>query len=63
MLKTDNEAAILKLLPESLRDLRVEGIDEVIQENSPEYDPQSNGNAEIGVKVVKGHGENHALRP
>ena len=23
-------------------------------ENMPEYDPQSNGNAEVGVKLVKG---------
>ena len=39
---------------ESLRDLRVEGIDQVMHENSPEYDPQANGNAEAGVKAVKG---------
>ena len=54
VLKTDNEPAILKLLQESLRDLRVEGIDQVMAENSPEYDPQSNGSAEVGVKLVKG---------
>ena len=54
VLKTDNEPAILKLLQESLRDLRVEGIDQVMHENFPEYDPQSNGNAEVGVKLVKG---------
>ena len=54
VLKTDNEPAILKLLLESLRDLRVEGIDQIMHENSPEYDPQSNGNAEVGVKLVKG---------
>ena len=47
VLKTDNEPAILKLLQESLRDLRVEGLDQVMAENSPEYDPQSNGNAEV----------------
>ena len=54
VLKTDNEPAILKLLQESLRDLRVEGLDQVMAENSPEYDPQSNGSAEVGVKLVEG---------
>ena len=54
VLKTDNEPAILKLLQESLRDLRVEGLDQVMAEISPEYDPQSNGNAEVGVELVKG---------
>ena len=54
MLKTDNEPAILKLLQESLRDLRIEGFDRVMFEYSLEYDPQSNGNAEVGVKLVKG---------
>ena len=53
MLNTDNKPAILKLLQESLRDLRVEGIDQIMHENAPEYDPQSNGNAEVGVKLVK----------
>ena len=36
VLKTDNEPVILKLLQDSLRDPRVEGIDQVMQENSPE---------------------------
>ena len=54
VLKTDNEPAILKLSQESLRDLRFEGIDQVMYENSPEYDLQANGNAEVGVKLVKG---------
>ena len=54
VLKTDNEPAILKLLQETLRDLRIEGLDQVMGENSPEYDPQANGNAEVGVKLVKG---------
>ena len=41
----------MKLLFETLRDLRVKGeFDQVMSENSPEYDPQSNGNAELGVK-------------
>ena len=30
VLKTDNEPAILKLLQETLRDLRIEGLDQVM---------------------------------
>ena len=47
VLKSDNEPAILKLLTESLRELRIEGLEQVLQENSPEYDPQANGSAEV----------------
>ena len=54
VLKTDNEPAILKLLQESLGDMMIEELDQVMHENSPEYDPQSNGNAEVGVWLVKG---------
>ena len=39
--KTDHEPAILKLLQESLRDLRIAGIDQVMYENSPEYGSRS----------------------
>ena len=45
---------ILKLLQESLRDLTIAGVDQVMHENSPEYDPQANGSAEVGIKPVKG---------
>jgi hypothetical protein len=54
MLKTENEPAILKLLKESLRELRVEGLEQVMSENAPEYDPQANGSAEVGVQKCKG---------
>ena len=53
MFKTDNEPAILKLLTESVRELRIQGIEKVMSENSPEYDPQANRNAEVRVKIVK----------
>ena len=33
VLETDNKPAILKLLQDSLRDLRVEGIDQLMHEN------------------------------
>ena len=54
VLKTVNEPAILNMLQESLRDLRIEVLDQVMHENSPKYDPQSNGNAEVGVRLAKG---------
>ena len=59
MLKTDNEPAILKLLQESLRELRISGLDTVMCENSPEYDPQANGSAEVGVRILKGMVRTH----
>ena len=54
-LKSDNEPAIVKLLSEALRELRIQGLEQTMQEHSPEYDPQANGSAEVGVKLVKGH--------
>ena len=54
MLKSDNEAAILALLIESLKELRINGLKQVLSENSPEYDPQANGAAENAVKAWKG---------
>ena len=54
MLKSDNEPAILQLLIAALRELRINGLKQVLSENSPEYDPQSNGLAESVVKRWKG---------
>ena len=54
-LKSDNEPAIVKLLQEALRELRVQGLEQTMEEHSPEYDPQANGSAEVGVKLLKGH--------
>ena len=54
-LKSDNEPAIVKLLTEALRELRINGLSQILEEHSPEYDPQANGSAEVGVKLVKGH--------
>ena len=41
VLTTNNEPAILKLLQDSLRGLRIEGLDQVMYDKSPEYVPQS----------------------
>ena len=54
ILKSDNEPAIVRLLKDSLKALRVEGMDRACEEHPPPYDPQSNGGIEIGVKLVKG---------
>ena len=54
-LKSDNEPAIVKLLSETLRELRIQGMEQALEEHSPEYDPKSNGSAEVGVKLLKGH--------
>ena len=43
ILKSDNEPSIVKLLSEALRELRVDGESVLMEEHSPEYDPQANG--------------------
>ena len=53
-LKSDNEPAIVKLLAEALRELRINGVEKVLEEHSPEYDPKANGSAEVGVRLLKG---------
>ena len=40
MLKTDNEPAILKLLSEAVRELRIQDVTQAMTENLPEYDPR-----------------------
>ena len=54
-LKSDNEPAVVKLLTEALRELRINGVSQVLEEHPPEYDPQANGAAEVGVKLLKNH--------
>ena len=55
VLKSDNEPAIVKLLAETLRELRIQGLEQCLEEHPREHDPQSNGSAEVGVKLLKGH--------
>ena len=38
-LKSDNEKPIVRLLTEALRELRVQGLDQCLEEHPPEYDP------------------------
>ena len=53
--KNDNEPAIVKLLSEALSELRIQGLEQTLEEHPPEYDPKANGSAEVGVKLLKGH--------
>ena len=55
VLKSDNEPAIVKLLGEALREFRINGLEQCLEEHPPEYDPQSNGSAEVGATLLKGH--------
>ena len=55
VLKSDNEPAVVKLASEALRELRIRDLEQCLEEHAPEYDPQSNGSAEIAVRLVKGH--------
>ena len=54
-LKSDNEPAIVKMLSELLRELRFHGLEQTMEEHSPEYGSQANGSAEVGVRILKGH--------
>ena len=54
VIRTDNEPAILKLVLEALKALKVAGVDQASSEGSVPYDPQTNGAAESAVGSVKG---------
>ena len=54
IVRSDNEPAIVKLVNETLKSLKVSGLDQASAEGSIPYDPQSNGAAEAAVKMVKG---------
>ena len=49
-LKSDNEPAIVKLLGEALRELRINAVSQILEDHPPGYDPQANGAAEVGVQ-------------
>ncbi len=54
-LKTDNEAAIVKVLKDAMATARVEvqGIEQLTEEHGARYDSSSNGEAENAVKQVQ----------
>ena len=53
IVRSDNEAAILKVVTETLAALKVSGLDQAAAEGSVSYDPQTNGDAEAAVGVLK----------
>ena len=55
MLRSDNEKAIVALLKESLRALRVDvdHVEQAAEEHPPKYDPQANGAVENAVGGFK----------
>ena len=54
IVKSDNEPAINKLVIESLKALRVAGLEQASEEKSVQYDPQTNSGAETGGARGKG---------
>ena len=57
ILKSDNEPAIVKLLTESLKSIRVStdpAVDQVLEEHPPPFDSQANGDVESAAKAVRG---------
>ena len=63
MLRSDNEPAIVALLREALRSLRVEidFMEQAAEEHPPEYDPQANGAIESTVGAFKGQIRTYVL--
>ena len=54
VVRSDNEPAIVKLVTEALKKLKVSGLDQAAAEGSVPYDPQTNGAAESAVNLTKG---------
>ena len=54
ILRSDNEPAIAKLVVETIKTLKVNGIDQATAEGTVPYDPQSNGVPESAVGLLKG---------
>ncbi len=56
LLKSDNERALVTLVTRALQAIRcnVEAVESVSKEHSQEYDSQSNGGTEVGIRAVRG---------
>ena len=54
LLKSDNERALVTLVTRALQAIRcnVEAVESVSKEHSQEYDSQSNGGTEVGIRAV-----------
>ena len=53
-LKSDNEQAILAVLRNTLRVLRIKGIENAQETHPAAYDPSSNGSTEIACRAIGG---------
>ena len=53
IVRSDNEPAIKKVVEDTLAALKVSGLDQAAAEGSVPYDPQTNGDAEAAVGVLK----------
>ena len=54
ILRSDNEPALLALVTDTLRGLRIQSLDSAAGEGSVPYDLQTAGAAEVSVKNLKG---------
>ena len=54
IIRSDNGPVVAKLVLETLKELKVSGIEQASAEGSVPYDSQSNGLAEAAVKMPKG---------
>ena len=54
ILKTDNEHAILSVLRNTLKALRIEGLESSQESHPAAYDPSSNGSTEIACRTIGG---------
>ena len=54
ILKCDNAPAILKMLAETMKVLKVEGLEQACEEHPVPYDSKSNGGVEVGCRLVRG---------
>ena len=54
ILKSDNEPAIVQVLRETLKSLKVNTVDQAMEEHPAPYDSKANGAVENAVKQVQG---------
>ena len=53
ILRSDNEPALVQLVGDALKGLRVQRLDSAVAEGSVPYDPQTAGAAEVAVRNMK----------
>ena len=53
-IRSDNEPALVQVVERAIAALKMSGVENVVEEGSVPYDPQTNGAAENAVKLLKG---------